>query len=164
MRADGGIADAQMVGDTAAAVAWMRAQPKHNGKVGLIGSCSGGRHAFIYGCQRNDVDAICEQWGGGVVMAASELNAKKPQAPIDMTASLSAPLLGLFGNDDRAPSPEQVDQHEAELKKHGKTYEFHRYDGAGHGFFYWHRPLYRPEQAMDGWAKIWAFFGKYLTK
>ncbi|MFC7540287.1 dienelactone hydrolase family protein [Siccirubricoccus deserti] len=44
------------------------------------------------------------------------------------------PLLGLFGNDDRAPSPEQVDQHEAELKKHGKNYEFHRYDGAGHGF------------------------------
>ena len=83
---------------------------------------------------------------------------------IDMTKDLNCPLLGLFGNDDRAPSPEQVNQHEAELKKHGKTYEFHRYDGAGHGFFYWHRPLYRPEQAMDGWSKIFAFFGKYLTK
>jgi carboxymethylenebutenolidase len=164
VRADGGISDAQMVGDTAAAVAWMRAQKDNNGKVGLIGSCSGGRHAFIYGCQRNDVDAICEQWGGGVVMAPNELNDKKPKAPIDMTAGLSAPLLGLFGNDDRAPSPEQVNQHEEELKKHGKTYEFHRYDGAGHGFFYWHRPLYRPEQAMDGWNKIWAFFGKYLSK
>jgi carboxymethylenebutenolidase len=35
---------------------------------------------------------------------------------------------------------------------------------AGHGFFYWHRPLYRPEQAMDGWSKIFAFFGKYLAK
>ena len=42
-----------------------------------------------------------------------------------------------------------MNQHEEELKKHGKNYEFHRYDGAGHGFFYWHRPLYRPEQAMD---------------
>ena len=31
-------------------------------------------------------------------------------------------------------------------------------------FFYWHRPLYRPEQAIDGWNKIWAFFGKYLAK
>ena len=45
-----------------------------------------------------------------------------------------------------------------------QPYEFHRYDGAGHGFFYWHRPLYRPEQAMDGWNKIWAFFGKHLAK
>ena len=52
-------------------------------------------------------------------------------------------VLGLFGNDDRAPSPEQVDQHEAALQKAGKTYEFH-------GFFYWRRPLYRPERAMDG--------------
>ncbi len=164
VRADGGIPDAQMVGDTAAAVAWMRAQPDHNGKVGLIGSCSGGRHAFIYGCQRKDVDAIVEQWGGRVVMGADELNAKTPKAPIEMTAGLSAPLLGIFGNDDRAPSPEQVDQHEAELKKAGKSYEFHRYDGAGHGFTYWHRPLYRPEAAMDSWGKVFAFFGKHLAK
>ena len=37
-------------------------------------------------------------------------------------------------------------------------------DGAGHGIFYWHRPLYRPEQAMDGWSKVFAFFGKHLAK
>ncbi len=80
-----------------------------------------------------------------------------------MTKDLSCPILGLFGNDDRAPSPEQVNQHEAKLKECGKNYEFHRYDGAGHGFFYWHRPLYRPEQCMDAWGKIWTFFGKYLA-
>jgi carboxymethylenebutenolidase len=153
-----------MVGDTEAAVKWMRAQPNHNGKVGVFGSCSGGRHAFIYSCQRKDVDACVELWGGRVVMGKEELNDKTPTAPIDMTKDLSCPLLGLFGNDDRAPSPEQVNQHEAELKKHGKTYEFHRYDGAGHGFFYWHRPLYRPEQAMDGWGKVFAFYGKHLAK
>ena len=85
VRAEGGIADSQMVGDTEAAVKWMRAQPNHNGKVGLFGSCSGGRHAFIYACQKKDVDAVVEQWGGGVVMAKEELNAKKPVAPIDMT-------------------------------------------------------------------------------
>ena len=73
-------------------------------------------------------------------------------------------LLGIFGNDDRAPSPEQVDRHEAELKKHGKSHEFYRYDGAGHGIFYWHRPLYRPEQAMDGWDKVFAFLEKYTGK
>ena len=48
-----------------------------------------------------------------------ELNTKTPVAPIDMTKDLCCPLLGLFGNEDRAPSPEQVNQHEAELKKHG---------------------------------------------
>ena len=141
VRADGGIPDAQMVGDTEAAVKWMRAQPNHNGKVGLFGSCSGGRHAFIYACQKKDVDACAELWGGRVVMGKEELNAKTPVAPIDMTKDLSCPLIGIFGNDDRAPSPEQVNQHEAELKKHGKVHEFYRYDGAGHGIWYWHRPL-----------------------
>jgi len=37
VRAEGGIADSQMVGDTAAAVKWMRSQPNHNGKVGVAG-------------------------------------------------------------------------------------------------------------------------------
>ena len=165
VRAGGGIADSQMVGDTAGAVAWLRTQPNHNGKVGLIGSCSGGRHAFIYACSRKDIDACVEQWGGRVVMAKEDLNPKNPVAPIDITKDLSCPLLGLFGNEDRSPNPEQVNRHEAELKKHGKEYEFHRYDGAGHGFFYWNRPaMFRIEQAMDGWTKINAFFGKHLAK
>mgnify|MGYP002632865399 CR=1 FL=1 len=164
VRAGGGIADAQMVGDTEVAVKWMRAQPTHNGKVGLFGSCSGGRHAVIYASQKTDVDACADLWGGRVVMAPDDLNANTPVAPIDMTKDLCCPLLGLFGNDDRAPSPEQVNQHEAALKQHAKPYEFHRYDGAGHGFFYWHRPLYRPEQAMDGWAKLLAFFATHLAK
>jgi carboxymethylenebutenolidase len=164
VRAEGGIADAQMVGDTEAAVKWLRAQPESNGKVGIIGSCSGGRHAYIYACQKKDVDACADLWGGRVVMPKEDLNAKMPVAPIDMTKDLSCPLLGIFGNEDRAPSPEQVNEHEAVLKKLGKTYEFYRYDDANHGFFYWHRPVYRPEQTMDGWSKIFAFFGKYLSK
>jgi carboxymethylenebutenolidase len=57
---------------------------------------------------------------------------------------------------------EQVAIHEASLKQHGKEYEFHMYDGAGHGFFYYDRSAYRQEQAVDGWGKIWAFLGKHL--
>ena len=49
------------------------------------------------------------------------------------------------------------------LKKLGKNYEFHRYDDAGHAFFNAARIAYRPEQALDGWAKVDAFFHKHLT-
>ena len=164
VRAEGGIPDAQMVGDTEAAVRWVRAQPEHNGKVGLFGSCSGGRHAVIYASTKHDVDACADLWGGRVVMGEADLNAKTPVAPIDMTKNLGCPLLGIFGNEDRAPSPEQVDRHEAVLKELGKPYEFHRYDGTGHGFFYWHRPNYRQEQCMDAWGKVYAFFGKHLAQ
>ena len=45
---------------------------------------------------------------------------------------------------------------------HGKTYEFYRYDGAGHGFFCYHTPMYRPQPAMDGWEKVFSFFRRHL--
>lgn len=163
MRAAGGIADQQVVDDCIAAARWLTALPTSNGKVGVIGTCSGGRHAMVVASKSNDFAAIADLWGGGVVMQPSDLNPKRPVAPIDMTKDVSAPVLGIFGNDDKSPTPEQVDQHEAELKKHGKAYEFHRYDGAGHGFFYYHRPAYRAEAATDGWEKVFAFFAKHLS-
>jgi hypothetical protein len=49
------------------------------------------------------------------------------------------------------------------LKTLGKTYEFHRYDGCGHAFFNTFRPSYRPEQALDGWNKVFAFLKKNLA-
>jgi len=55
-----------------------------------------------------------------------------------------------------------VNQHEAELKKHNKNYEFHRYDGAGHGFFYYDRANYRQTQAVDAWGKMFTFFDQNL--
>jgi carboxymethylenebutenolidase len=163
-RAEGGVADAQVIGDTEGAVQWIKAQSYTSNKVGVIGSCSGGRQAFLYACHTNSIDAVVDLWGGRVVQEADDRPEKQPVPPIDFTKDLSCPLLGLFGNEDRAPSPEQVDMHEDELKKHGKDYEFHRYDDAGHGFFYYHRPMYRVEQAQDGWAKVFSFFKKHLSR
>jgi carboxymethylenebutenolidase len=82
---------------------------------------------------------------------------------IDMTPEMGCPLLGIFGNDDRNPDPEQVNRTESELQRHGKSYEFYRYDGAGHGFFATDRPGYRPEQAVDGWKKVFSFFERHLA-
>jgi carboxymethylenebutenolidase len=163
VRAAGGLADDQVLADANAAAAWLKALPTSNGKVGIIGTCSGGRASFMVAARSSSFDAVVDLWGGRVVMAKEALNEKMPVAPIDYTKDLNIPLLGLFGNDDQAPSPAEVDQHEAALKQHGKNYEFHRYDGAGHGFFYYDRAAYRQEQAMDGWNKVFAFFQKNLA-
>jgi carboxymethylenebutenolidase len=163
VRSQGGVADDSVVADCAAALAWLKALPSSNGKVGIIGSCSGGRHALLAASRVPGFDAVVDLWGGGVIAAQDELSPSRPVAPIDYTAELAAPLLGVFGNDDSHPSPAQVDLHEAELERHGKAYDFYRYDGAGHGFFYYHWPIYRPEQAMDGWEKVFTFFGSHLS-
>jgi carboxymethylenebutenolidase len=162
VRAEGGVSDERLVGDVGGAVELLRSLPTCSGKIGLFGTCSGGRNAFLAACRLGGIDAVVDCWGGNVVMPPENLTPKQPVAPLEYTKDLSAPILGLFGNDDRSPSPEQVDRHEAELKRHGKDYEFHRYDGAGHGFFYYNRPNYRAEQAIDGWEKVWAFLGRHL--
>jgi len=163
VRSVGGVADDQVVGDAAACLNYLKSLPNSNGKVGVTGTCSGGRHTYLAACRAPGFDAAVDLWGGGVVMAESDLTPKRPVAPIDYTKDLPCPLLGLFGEDDRSPTPEQVAIHEAELKKHGKTYEFHMYPGAGHGFFYHDRPAaYRAEAAVDGWKKVLDFFGRHL--
>ena len=164
VRAAGGVADAQVVGDAAGCVAYLRAQPNSNGKVGVIGFCSGGRHAYVVGCCLPDVDAVVDCWGGNVVVddPAKQLDAKRPVAPIDMTEKLKAPIIGIFGNDDPNPSPVHVNKTEEVLKKLGKTYEFYRYDGAAHAFFNTARAAHRPEQAADGWNKVFAFLKKHI--
>ena len=164
VRAAGGVADAQVMGDVKASMAFLRAQPYANGKVGMIGFCSGGRHAYLAACTLADLDAVVDCWGGNVIVDdKKQLNDKRPVAPIDLSEKINCPLLGLFGNDDENPNRDQVNRTEAVLKKLGKSYEFHRYDGAGHAFFNAARVAYRPEQALDGWNKVFAFFHKHLA-
>ncbi len=164
VRGQGGVADESVVGDCEAALNYLKALSNCNGRVGIVGTCSGGRNAFMVACRVPGFDAVVDCWGGNVVVPEDRLTTQQPVAPIDYTKDLSCPLLGLFGNEDQSPSPEQVNQHEEELKKQGKTYEFHRYDGAGHGFWYYDRPNYRQEQAMDAWNKAFSFFGQHLSQ
>jgi carboxymethylenebutenolidase len=162
IRGLGGIPDDQAVGDLAGSRDFLRAQVNASGKVGVMGTCSGGRHAYLAACRAPGFDACVDLWGGGVVVAEKDLTPMRPVAPVDYTPDLPCPLLGLFGAEDRAPTVEQVEVHEAALKQHGRQYEFHTYQGAGHGFFYHHTQLYRQEAAVDGWSKVFDFLARHL--
>jgi carboxymethylenebutenolidase len=163
-RPAGGASDAEVMGDAAGAMAFLRAQANSNGKIGVIGFCSGGRHTYLAACTIPNIDAAVDCWGGNVVVNdPASLTPKRPVAPIDLTSTMSCPLLGIFGNDDMNPSRADVNKAEEALKRLGKTYDFHRYDGAGHGFFNWHAAAYRQQQADDAWRKVFAFYAKYLT-
>ncbi|MEV4754106.1 dienelactone hydrolase family protein [Micromonospora sp. NPDC049559] len=161
-RAAGGVPDERLVGDVAGAAAYLRGLSSANGKVGVIGYCSGGRQAFLAACSL-PLDAAVDCYGAFVVGTPPEGSGLTMTPLIGMTDRLSAPLLGLFGAEDQSPSPEQTAELEQALRKFGKTYEFHTYPDAGHAFFAVNRPSYRPQAANEGWQRVFDWFGRYLS-
>ena len=161
-RANGGVPDDRLVGDVAGAMAYLKGLGNSNGKVGVIGYCSGGRQSFLAAVSL-DLDAAVDCYGAFIVGEIPAGMPLKVTPIVDKTPSLSCPLLGLFGEEDSYPSPAQVAELEEALKANGKTYEFHSYPNTGHSFFSVNRPAYRVEAANDGWEKIFAFYGKYLS-
>jgi len=161
VRQAGGVADSRVIGDLEGAVNALRSVATCSGKIGCIGHCSGGRQTLLFACNTKNLAAAVDCYGGRVI--TDELTTKQPKAVIDMVANLSCPLLGLFGELDANPSPEHVARLEDELKKHSKEHEFKSYPpDTGHGFFADYRPSYRQESAVDGWQRIFDFFGHHL--
>ena len=160
--AGGGMPDDRTMGDVEGAIRYLRAQRYLNGKVGIIGYCSGGRQVYLAACTLKGIDAAIDCYGGGVGAGAAAQRGVQKIDPLDYTKDLSCPLLGLFGKEDKRPSPEDVARTEAELKKWAKTYELHSYDNAGHGFFGVGRSDYREAAALDGWKRVFEWYEKYL--
>ena len=161
VRAQGGVPDERLVGDVGGAATYLRALPNANGKVGVIGHCSGGRQSVLSALSL-DLQAVVDCYGAFVMSSAPSQSGLKATSLADKLGTLSCPLLGLFGNDDQYPGPTEVDEFGAVLTKLGKEHEFHRYDGAGHAFFNVDRVAYRAEAATDGWERIFEFYGRHL--
>ncbi|UQX87505.1 dienelactone hydrolase family protein [Jatrophihabitans telluris] len=161
-RAQGGVPDERVIGDVAGAVEYLRGLPTSNGKVGVIGHCSGGRQAVLVACNL-ELDAAVDCYGAYVVGTPPPDFVLKVTGLENQLGNLSAPLLGLFGNDDGHPSASEVNTLDGLLTELGKEHEFHRYEGAGHAFFATDRPSYRVEAALDGYQRIGAFFGRTLN-
>ncbi|POM26416.1 Carboxymethylenebutenolidase [Actinomadura rubteroloni] len=160
-RANGGVPDERLLGDVAGALAHLRALPTSNGRAGVIGHCSGGRQAVLAACEL-DVDAAVDCYGAFVLAAPPDGFPLKVSGLEDRLPALRAPLLGLFGAEDKFPAPAEVDELARVLTAHGKDFDFHTYDGAGHAFFAVDRPSYDVAAANDGWEKIAAFFATHL--
>ncbi|HTD52010.1 MAG TPA: dienelactone hydrolase family protein [Thermoanaerobaculia bacterium] len=98
---------------------WAVKLPAANGKTATIGFCWGGGQSFSYAASQPKLDAAVVYYG------------TSPEAA-ELT-KIHAPVLGLYGGDD-ARVDATIPPAEAEMKKLGKKYEPHLFDGAGHGF------------------------------
>lgn len=126
-------------------------------RVGITGFCMGGRVTYMMAARSDAYRAAVVYYGGNTMVSWGE-----GTPPFEQTADISCPVLGLFGEEDQNPSPDDVAKIDAELTKHGKEHEFHSYAGAGHGFMAEGRPNYREEAARDAWQKCIAWFDGHL--
>lgn len=154
------VPDSQAMADLDGAAVYLKGRSDSNGKVGAIGFCSGGRYTLMFGCTSKNLNAAVDSAGGFIIQ--DEYTLQRPVSPIDMVPNLSCPVLGLFGEEDPNPSPAHAERLEAELKKHGKPYEFRMYPNAGHAFFADYRPSYRAAAAQDMWHRVLLFYDKCL--
>ena len=127
-------------------------------RIGIVGHCWGGRIAWLGASHDARYKACTVFYGGRIKLPFGD-----GPAPIERASRIACPVLGIFGNDDPAPSPEEVDDYESALRTAGVSCEFHRYDGAGHGFQDFNSPdRYCEAQSEDAWEKAIAFFDRHL--
>lgn len=128
-------------------------------RIGILGHCWGGRVAWLAASNNPNLKACGVFYGGRINVAFAD----DGTPPIELAHQIQCPVLGIFGNDDQNPSPELVNDYEAALVNAHVPHEFHRYDGAGHGFQDNTNPdRYRQEQSEDAWQKAIAFLDKNL--
>jgi carboxymethylenebutenolidase len=97
-------------------------------------------------------------WYGRLVGEADEL---RPKHPVDVAASIKAPILGLYGGDDQGIPLESVEKMRAALKGGNTESEIVVYPNTPHAFYADYRPSYRKEQAEDGWKRLQAWFKQH---
>ncbi|MCC6888697.1 MAG: dienelactone hydrolase family protein [Hyphomicrobiales bacterium] len=147
--------DSEVVTDIHATCEHLRARPDVDpARLAIVGHCMGGRMALLGAAAVDGFAGAVVYYGGGVHLSWGG----EAQTPFDRLRNIRCPVIGFFGNDDRNPSPEQVDRIDAELTRHGVVHTFHRYDHAGHGFQN-RLPGTAGEQAAsaDSWARTLTF-------
>jgi carboxymethylenebutenolidase len=137
--------------DLHAAFEFLASQPNvRKDRIGAIGWCMGGGYALDAALLESDLAADVINYGH---LATDPKELKK----------INAPILGLFGAQDRGITPDAVHKFEGQMKELGKKIEITEYPDAGHQFENETNPqAYRRADAEDAWAKTVAFLGETL--
>jgi len=151
------VPDEQVMGDLDACLAWAKGEGADTAKTAVTGFCWGGRITWLYSAHNPAVKAGVA-WYGRLVGTASALN---PRHPVDVAASLKAPVLGLYGEKDTGIPLDTVERMKAALaagSPAARKSEFVVYPGAPHAFHADYRPSFVKSAAEDGWKRCLDWF------
>jgi carboxymethylenebutenolidase len=146
--------DEQVMRDLDGALEWARTYGADTNRLGITGFCYGGRITWLYSAYNPQVKAGVAWYG----RLAGDRTAAWPKLPVDVAASLKAPVLGLYGGKDQGIPLDTVEQMRAALSQAGSKSQIHVYPDAPHGFYADYRPSYRAHVAQDGWQRALAWF------
>jgi carboxymethylenebutenolidase len=150
----------QLLGDVAAAADWAKTRPGVRAdKVGITGWCWGGGVVYQVAATNPDIKAAVSWYGSATRPFADSPN---PVSGFDVAKDIKAPFLGLYGETDQNPKPEDARKFVEMLKPHNPTAEAVIYPGAGHAFFADYRPSYNATAAADAWKRCLAHFDTHL--
>lgn len=127
-------------------------------KLGMVGFCVGGRITYLAASSFTQLEACIVYYGGRIGVPFGE-----GLSPLEGTSSISCPIMGNFGELDGSPSPKDVGIIEAELTKHGKSYDFKIFPGATHGFNCDERSSFHPQVSEEAWSRSLGFFAQHLA-
>ncbi len=131
-----------------AAAAYLRSQGAQ--KIGSLGWCFGGRQSVELAISGESLSATVVYYGGGMATTTAQLS------PIKW------PVLGIFGDQDRAIPVEMVRTFESSLNTLGVKNEIHIYPGVGHAFANPSGMNYAPNETRDAWTKTLTFLNTNL--
>jgi carboxymethylenebutenolidase len=158
--------DGRVVSDLEGAVAYLRAGPENNGRVGCIGFCSGGRQTLLLACSSSQIQAAVDCWGGSIDRADpdNETTPARPVPVIDLCDHLHCPLMVVIGAEDTNPSPEVGEELRRRLEAVDQPVRVEVYEEAGHAFFADYRPQYRPKAAQRLWDAVVPWLHEHLDQ
>jgi carboxymethylenebutenolidase len=150
----------QTLGDLKAAVDWAKKRPNVRAdSIGVTGWCWGGGTAMQVAATNPDMKAVVAWYGPP---ARPYQGASGPVTGFDLAKGIRIPFLGLFGETDKNPSPDDAKKFGELVRAHNPSVEIVVYPGAGHAFHADYRPSYNKAAADDGWTRCVAWFNKYL--
>lgn len=148
------VPDAQVMNDLDAIVAWAKSNGGNTAKLGITGFCWGGRITWLYAAHNPQIKAGVA-WYGRLVGNKTSL---QPTYPVDIAASLKAPVLGLYGGKDTGIPVTTVVEMQDALKRGKSGSEFILFKDAGHAFHADYRPSYVEADAREGWQHCLTWF------
>jgi carboxymethylenebutenolidase len=148
-----GLPEDRAIRDLRAAYDFLAAQPNvKQDRIGSIGWCMGGGYSLDAALAEPKLAATVINYGR---LATDPAELKK----------INAPILGIFGGEDRGITPDDVKKFQQTMEQLGKKIEVKIYADAGHAFENPNNKQgYRPEDAADSWRRTVTFLDATLKK